>query len=274
MATTPTTIRVNRPMSNQEAAPPSLADGIRSVLPPHSHFDTPVPGSRSRGDSFCGMWTTPSGTWSIRYAGARTAAVDLAAAMAGKTPEPSRITVSGPAGTWTFPHDTAMSSIQDFLTCVGAVEQAPPPAQPGFLYVGAVAEDGLSFLKNGEAVTFTTTGQVSRKVAETMFGGPVDGEDGQAAKEFDDARSQMFAAADEARQRVIDAEERLATVDGELRSLRVEAEAQRRAVAYLDRMYRASVLANIVNGPSGQRLVPYAEAARVAARIVGELVTA
>lgn len=266
-----TTAETTKPAA-EEHPPPTLADEIRTVIPKHAHFVAPwrsADRTRLGKDSFQAAWTTPDGSWSIRYAGRPDGSTALSAALTGRSVEPARIVVTGPAGTWQFDVDTPRSLIADYLALTGGVERVQPPKFDGFAYIGAVTDDGIStILGNGESVSFTTTGQVSRKLAETMYGGPIDGEDCQARKEFEGTRAELGRLADQARDDVAAQECKHHNAGAALAEAQITARAAGRALGYLEPFYAASVLANIINGPSAQRLVPYAEAARIAADLV------
>lgn len=260
----------------EEHPPPSLVDSIRTIVPKHAHIVAPWQCSdriRPGKDSFIATWTTPAGSWSIRHPGHPDAPALLAEAIAGRSNrKPVMIAIVGPGVTWSFPADgsVSVSLISDYLTLLGAVEPVIPPAPKGFAYIGAVNSDGLSFL-GGEPVSFTTTGQVSRPAAETMYGGPLPEAPAACDKDREElelTKREFGLLADDARRNVIEQEHRHLAAGVDLEEAHRHARTRNRALGLLERFYDASVVANIVNGANGQRLVPYADAAHIAADMI------
>lgn len=258
----------------EEHPPPSLVDSIRSIVPKYAHVVAPWQASdrnRPGKDSIVATWTTPEGSWVVRYPGQPDVGVTFANALAGRTArKPPVISVIGPAGNWSFPPEGSISLLADYLALVGAVERVAPPLK-GFMYVGEVNSDGLSFLA-GEPVSFTTTGKVDRATAETLYGGPLPEPEAPARdkgrEELELTKREFGLLADDARRRVVEEERRHVAAGVDLADAQRHVRTRDRAVGLLERFYDASVVANIVNGADGQRLVPYADAANIAADLI------
>lgn len=284
---------------NAEAPAPAetpVIDRIRPILPPHVFVQSPAPAAATRNGSFVASWTTPAGKWRIRYNG-KVSALALLIFNPQQRPVPdSDIEIAGPGGHWTFPSHTPGPRIMEFLEQVGAIER-PPPAPAGFLYVGAVSEDGLKF-GPGDPVTFKGDGTVtaarnlSQARAESA-GRMADADakigaaqqnladayrdraaaatedvDGQAAKDLEALRFRLSAEADQLRDEVTSAEERAYWDGMTLDELRARARAVSRAARSVELFHGRSVLASIINGPTCQRLVTVEAAARIAAQMV------
>jgi hypothetical protein len=287
------------PTVNAEApapADPPVIERIRPILPPHAFVQSPAPSAASRNGSFVATWTTPNGKWRVRYNGKASMLTMLIFNAQDRPPIDSDIEVSGPNGQWTFPAHTPGPRIMEFLEQVGGIER-PPPAPAGFLYVGAVSEDGVRF-GPGDPVTFKSDGTATaardlgqaraesasraadadakiRAAQENLASAyrdrataATEDVDAQAVAELESLRARMTSEADQARNDVATAEER-AYWDGlSLDQLRYTARVTSRAAGAVDRLHERSVLANIVNGPSAQRLVTIETAAHIAAQMV------
>jgi hypothetical protein len=172
MASTPTINACQVDEKTEEQ--PSLVERIKAFLPPHSHVAAPIgSGDYPRPDSFEATWTTDAGVWSIVYAGMQSPAMAILASSLGQAVVPkAKVVVNGPGGKWGFPADVPPSHVQEFLVSVKAIAlpEAPPAPPKGFLYVGKVSEDGLSF-PAGSSVSFTTEGQVSAEAVDVLTGG-------------------------------------------------------------------------------------------------------
>jgi hypothetical protein len=258
----------------EEHPPPSLVEQIRTIVPKYAHIVAPWQASdrpRAGKDSFNATWTTAAGSWAIRYSGRADASVTLANALTGRrNPAEPVVTVTGPGGVWSFPPNGAVSLLADYLVLVGAVEPVAPPAPKGFAFIGTASDDGLSTLVGGEGISFTTNGQVSRATAETLYGGPLPEAPARdkAREELELTKRELSLLADDARRNVTELEHRHMAVGVDLEEAHRHVRTRSRAVGLLERFYDASLVANIVNGADGQRLVPYTDAANLAADLV------